>query len=137
MSKLIEDLLFDITHKIEDCTIEHICDLIEEIGFLIEEVENFDINIYINFTLKNLNNFKSRNTLKINRMDKKFTINSELDILIKEKTLIDYDEKYFSSLDELISYIKKLKIDLLNYMERICIENNLYDFRGLIFNPKF
>lgn len=129
---LINDI-FDIRQRATDVHIEHFCDALYDVGFEIEEVENFDAAIYINFVKTDLVIARLEAQLIIRRMDKTFEVNAKL-------TLPEYPERsrtYIGTVTDDFSGIERylwlLNQDCAQYIEAVSIEEDLYEWRGLRF----
>ena len=131
--KTILDEIFNIEFKPSDVLIDHVSDAIEDLGFVVGEVQNFDTSVYIEFSLPDLGIAKLDCTLIIHRMKKVFETTSSLLFSKYGEKSVNYVGTVSDDFSDIEKYLRFLKIDCKQYVESICIENNSYKWQGLRF----
>ena len=133
VSQVVLDDILDVGHKATDVLIDHLCDAMSDHGFNVTVIENFDMSIYISFDLSNPSIANIEGQLVVHRIDKSFEVAAKL---IFEKYVdksISYASLATRDFDEIERYLKLLSHDCAIYVERICLEKQDYEWRGLRF----
>ena len=129
---VIEDI-FDISYKASDVLIDHISDVLEDHGFVVGDVDNYDASIYIDFSLPGIDIADLDGQLIIRRMDKVFEVAANLLFPKKSSDSITYGGAVSDKFENIEKYLSMLKYDCLQYIEARCIESNSYKWHGLRF----
>lgn len=133
LSKTILDDIFNIEYKPTDVLIDHFSDELEDCGFVVGEVANYDTAIYIDFSIPEMTIASLDATLVIHRMSKSFEVEASLNFHDMPDRSITYVGAISKDFDETNRYLELLRIDCMQYVEMICVEANLYKWRGLNF----
>lgn len=71
LPETVKSELFDIRHQVGDMALDFICGRLEEFGFVVDDIQNFDVVITIIFKRS-----EDLGEIRIDRMAKLFEINA-------------------------------------------------------------
>jgi hypothetical protein len=95
--------LFDIEYKPSRTAIDHIADIIENHGFVVTEIKDYDIRIWFPFRE---NEHGVEGTLIIDRMDRTFEISAKK-VIVEEINYAPLATKDFERIEEFLKLLKK------------------------------
>lgn len=132
MQQILIDEIFDIEHKPTDVLIEHFCEIMQDCGFDVNEVNNYDTVVYVSFCSE-LGLADITGTLAIHRMYRKFEVAAKLMFHDRPKSPITYTGFIDSDFNKVSKYLFMLRYDGLQLVEQQCIKRKNYRWRGLRF----